>query len=66
MHRIFPNAAKSIGIMDVADQGKLQVLQLREDANNISDGTLIFQLRTENYILCIGGFHVNYIKYPDC
>ncbi|WP_157799090.1 hypothetical protein [Mucilaginibacter auburnensis] len=38
LRRIFPNAAKHIGIMDVAGEGKLQVLQLREDDDNVSDG----------------------------
>lgn len=35
---LFPNATKKIGILDVYDEGKLQVIQLREDGNNISDG----------------------------
>lgn len=38
LRKIFPNAAKHIGVSDVAGEGKLQVLQLREDDNNVSDG----------------------------
>lgn len=34
----FPNAAKHIGLMNVAGEGKVQVIQLREDKDNISDG----------------------------
>lgn len=35
---LFPNATKNIGILDVDEEGELQVIQLREDGNNISDG----------------------------
>lgn len=35
---IFPNAVKNLDAMDVAGEGKLQVLQLREDDDNVSDG----------------------------
>ncbi len=35
---LFPNAIKHIGEMDVFGEGKLQVIQLREDYNNVSDG----------------------------
>lgn len=38
LRKMFPNAAKHIGIMDVAGEGQLQVLQLREDDENVSDG----------------------------
>lgn len=38
LRKIFPNAVKEIGELDVYGEGKLQVIQLREDANNISDG----------------------------
>ncbi|WP_155845735.1 hypothetical protein [Chryseobacterium gregarium] len=38
LQKIFPNAVRDIGNMDVYGEGKLQVIQLREDQNNISDG----------------------------
>lgn len=38
LRKIFPNAVKEMGELDVYGEGKLQVIQLREDANNISDG----------------------------
>lgn len=38
LQKLFPNAMKSIGIMDVYKEGKLQVIELREDENNVSDG----------------------------
>ncbi|WP_268845961.1 hypothetical protein [Flavobacterium aestivum] len=38
LQKLFPNATKDIGEMDVYGEGKLQVIQLREDENNISDG----------------------------
>ncbi|MDA6070020.1 hypothetical protein NJT12_10365 [Flavobacterium sp. AC] len=38
LQKIFPNATKSIGNMDVYKEGKLQVIQLREDENNIYYG----------------------------
>lgn len=38
LRKLFPNAVKHIGIMDVNGNGELQVIQLREDNNNISDG----------------------------
>ncbi|MFD0793648.1 hypothetical protein ACFQZX_08465 [Mucilaginibacter litoreus] len=38
LRRIFPNAVKNIGTMNVADEGTLQVLKLREDDDNVSDG----------------------------
>lgn len=38
LKEIFPNAVKAIGTMDVYGEGELQVIQLREDENNISDG----------------------------
>ena len=38
LKKLFPNAIKEIGTMDVYGEGKLQVIQLREDENNISDG----------------------------
>lgn len=40
LQKIFPNAVKNIGSMDVYGEGNLQVIQLREDANNVSDGHL--------------------------
>ncbi len=36
--RIFPNAVRNRGTMDVYHEGKLQVIQLREDEKGISDG----------------------------
>ncbi|RLJ75177.1 hypothetical protein [Pedobacter alluvionis] len=36
--RLFPNATEHIGTMHVAGEGVLQVIQLREDKGNISDG----------------------------
>lgn len=40
LQKIFPNAVKNIGTMDVYGEGNLQVIQLREDDNNVSDGHL--------------------------
>lgn len=37
---IFPNAIKNIGTLDVYEEGKFQVIQLREDREGISDGHL--------------------------
>lgn len=37
---IFPNAIKNIGTLDVYEEGKFQVIQLREDHQGISDGHL--------------------------
>ncbi|MBS7565361.1 hypothetical protein KHS38_13195 [Mucilaginibacter sp. Bleaf8] len=38
LKKLFPNAAKYIADIDVADEGKLQVMLLREDKDNVSDG----------------------------
>ncbi|PST83659.1 hypothetical protein C7T94_14085 [Pedobacter yulinensis] len=38
LKRLFPQAGKRVGLMEVAGSGKLQVMQLREDENNQSDG----------------------------
>ncbi len=38
LKNIFPKAMNEIGTMDVYGEGDLQVIQLREDENNISDG----------------------------
>ena len=38
LHKIFPNAMKDIRSIDVYGEGKLQVIRLREDENNVSDG----------------------------
>lgn len=38
LQKIFPNAVRDIGTMDVHGEGELQVIQLREDENNVSDG----------------------------
>lgn len=38
LKKIFPNAARQIGQLNVAGQGEFQVFQLREDRANISDG----------------------------
>jgi len=35
---LFPNAVNKIRVMEVAGEGKLQVIQLREDNDNASDG----------------------------
>lgn len=40
LQKIFPNAVKNMGTMDVYGEGNLQVIQLREDENNVSDGHL--------------------------
>lgn len=37
---IFPNAIRNIGTLDVYEEGKFQVIQLREDSEGISDGHL--------------------------
>ncbi|MDR6919309.1 hypothetical protein [Chryseobacterium sp. 2987] len=37
---IFPNAIRNIGTLDVYEEGKFQVIQLREDHEGISDGHL--------------------------
>ena len=38
LQKLFPNATKDISTMDVYGEGELQVIQLREDENNVSDG----------------------------
>jgi hypothetical protein len=38
LREIFPNAAEHIGMINVAGEGRLEVLQLKEDNNNVSDG----------------------------
>ena len=38
LKKIFPNAMREISLIDVYGEGKLHVIQLREDENNISDG----------------------------
>jgi len=38
LKKLFPNAIREIGTMDVYGEGKLQVIRLREDENNVSDG----------------------------
>ena len=38
LQKLFPNAMNNVGTMDVYDEGNLQVIQLREDENNVSDG----------------------------
>ncbi|MGD1319313.1 hypothetical protein [Chryseobacterium sp. 2R14A] len=38
LKKLFPNAVTKIGTLDVYGEGKLQVIELREDENNISDG----------------------------
>jgi len=38
LKKLFPNATHQIGNLDVFGEGKLQVIELREDTNNISDG----------------------------
>ncbi len=38
LKKIFPNACKHISTMDVQNDGQLQVITLREDSNNVSDG----------------------------
>jgi hypothetical protein len=38
LRKIFPNAVKEIGELDVYGEGRLHVIYLKEDANNISDG----------------------------
>ncbi len=38
LKKLFPNAGRHISDIDVAGEGKLQVMELREDKDNISDG----------------------------
>jgi hypothetical protein len=38
LQKLFPNAIKDIEYLDVYGEGKLQVIVLREDENNISEG----------------------------
>lgn len=38
LRKLFPNAVNAIDSLDVYGEGKLQVIQLREDKDNISDG----------------------------
>lgn len=40
LQKIFPNAVRDIRTMDVYGEGNLQVIQLREHENNVSDGHL--------------------------
>lgn len=38
LRKLFPNAVNEMGTLNVYGEGKLQVIELREDSNNISDG----------------------------
>lgn len=38
LKKLFPNAVNQIGTLNVYREGKLQVIELSEDENNISDG----------------------------
>jgi hypothetical protein len=38
LQKLFPKAIKTIETLDVYKEEKLQVIQLREDENNISEG----------------------------
>ncbi|SMP07661.1 hypothetical protein SAMN06264346_101677 [Chryseobacterium profundimaris] len=38
LKKLFPNALKRSRIIEIADIGKLQVIELREDEDNVSDG----------------------------
>ena len=38
LEKLFPNASKNIHSLDVHEEGNFQVIQLKEDENNISDG----------------------------
>ncbi len=38
LQRLFPNAVQNITTMDMSGEGKIQVIQLREDDTNVSDG----------------------------
>lgn len=38
LRKLFPNAVNAIDTLNVFGEGKLQVIQLREDKDNISDG----------------------------
>ncbi|RXK85987.1 hypothetical protein [Filimonas effusa] len=40
LRKLFPNAVAHMSIMEVYEHGKLQVIQLREDNNNVSDGQI--------------------------
>ncbi|RFZ95465.1 hypothetical protein D0C36_08060 [Mucilaginibacter conchicola] len=40
LQKLFPIAVKNIGVLNVHGEGKLQVVTLREDKNNISDGRI--------------------------
>lgn len=40
LQKLFPNALKNSGTLDVYEEGELQVIQLREDEDNLSDGHL--------------------------
>ncbi|MEA1849660.1 hypothetical protein U9K52_12115 [Chryseobacterium sp. MHB01] len=42
---LFPNAVKKIRAIEVPGVGKLQVIQLREDRNNASDGHINMMIR---------------------
>lgn len=52
IEQLFPNAVKNIGTFDVYGEGKLQVIQLREDEEGISDGhiNLFFKNNKVYYI----------------
>jgi hypothetical protein len=47
LKELFPNAVKAIGTMDVYKEGKLQVIQLRENENNVSDGHIKIFIKNE-------------------
>jgi hypothetical protein len=52
LQKLFPNATKDIGKMDVYGEGKLKVIQLREDENNASDGHIkIFLKNNKLYFM---------------
>lgn len=52
LQKLFPNAVKNVGMMDVYGEGQLQVIQLREDKNNVSDGHInIFLKNGRLYIM---------------
>jgi hypothetical protein len=46
LKKLFPNAIKNIKTIDVHGEGNLQVIQLREDENNVSDGHINMFMRS--------------------
>ncbi|WP_291129315.1 hypothetical protein [Flavobacterium sp. UBA7682] len=45
LKKLFPNAIQNIKTMEVVGEGKLQIIQLRDEENNLSDGHINVYLK---------------------